>query len=83
MMLDLTNPKAIGLLTKWWTLLESGTFRDQVYLPLAIDELGLSPATLLPSGLSTRSHSSFALIPHDWGRLAADVRHALLGGKSI
>lgn len=61
---DLSHPKLATLLTKWWSLMESGSHRDQIVLPHAIRESGAQIYSLLPQGQSTRSDPRFLLIPH-------------------
>ena len=61
---DLHHPHLKPLLTKWWSLIEAGSHRDQISLPYAVKANGSTIHPLLTSGLSTRSDPRFALIPH-------------------
>jgi hypothetical protein len=61
---DLQHPQLRPLLTKWWSLIEGGSHRDQVSLPYAVAATGVRVYPILPRGESTRSDGRFALIHH-------------------
>lgn len=61
---DLDHPNLTPLLNTWWSLIESGSHRDQISLPYAVAKTGAALHPILPPGTSTRSDPRFALITH-------------------
>ena len=62
---DTEHPKFRMLVSIWWSLIESGTHRDQITLPYAVSQAGVEIHAILPRGESVRSDKRFALIPHN------------------
>jgi hypothetical protein len=61
---DLEHPQLRPLLTRWWSLIEGGSHRDQVSLPYAVAVTGAGIHPILPEGQSTRTDERFALMGH-------------------
>lgn len=75
-MYDLHHPALKPLLSRWWSLTVGSSLRDQVTLPYALRDIGISPHILIPSKRSVRSDSRFALIPHRnpaWSRAHREI----------
>lgn len=69
-MYNLSHRSLGPLLATWWSLMLSGSQRDQVSLPHALHRHDVTPHVLL-DGASLRSDRRFALLPHDgsaWGQ---------------
>lgn len=80
-MYDLEHPELKPLLDLWWSLIDSGSTRDQVALPVALSRLGIRPHITLANGASLRSDYRFFLVPHEsaaWGKARREMeqRHS-------
>lgn len=62
-MFNLAHQELRPLLATWWSLILSGSQRDQVSLPYALHRHAITPHVLL-RGMSLRSDARFALLPH-------------------